>query len=317
MFIVGKVAFSSYAARMADVRGLWSRGVWALQCRLNRPLPFLSTNAEAVRFVARGRSIDLIRDIPAPPTSLCVGLTTYARAESCARLLRSLHDSVAAAGLLEAVFVVVVRDRSDHDYRVALDVLETSFSGRFAYYEGENWLGKPGRYLTYQAIFDAVRAVQPQTTIFLEDDVEFKRTFVEQSLDLFERIKDPMKAVLYLAAFDDDEPDGRWVNFARRPVDGLPVRQTQWFDLHAFIAGSRFFESLNWQVFAPHVWRWIDDPRRSSGVSEQFTRRLQGRGNVYQVKETLAYHGEAPSVLNVEARQERALNNFPSGEGSA
>jgi hypothetical protein len=44
-------------------------------------------------------------------------------------------------------------------------------------------------------------------------------------------------------------------------------------------------------------------------VSEQFTLRLFGRGNVYQVEETLAFHGQHASVLNEQARRARPLDN--------
>ena len=295
-----------------DLRAVTARELWKLQCRINRPLPLIAPRPERVRFIARGASCDLLAQAPPPATDLCVGITTYARSASCARLLRGLHAALTQAQRVDRTFIVVVRDTSAHDYREVIDVLEHAFAGRFALYEGESWLAKPGRYQTYQAIFDVVARLSPAMTFFLEDDVEVDATFVERGIALYEGIDDPEKAVLYLAKFDDDEPNGRWVHFPRRPVDGLPVHQTQWFDLHAFIAGPRFFDALDGRLFAPYRWRWVGNPQRSSGVSEQFTLRLQGRGHIFQTNATLAYHGQEPSVLNVEARQARSLNNFPA-----
>jgi hypothetical protein len=204
--------------------------------------------------------------------------------------------------------VVVLRDTSAHDYAEVERWLAGQLHRRFAMYESSSHLGKRNRYLAFQTAFDVVRELSPECVLFLEDDVELETNFVQSSIELFDSIDDASKSVLYLCKFDDDEPNGRWVHFPRRA--GPLVSQTQWFDLHAFIVAPRFFEALNWRVFRPFPSRFRYRPNWSSGVSEQFTRRLQGRGHIYQVNTTLARHGKEPSLLNVEARASRALNNF-------
>src|SRR5262249_17866169 len=137
------------------------------------------------------------------------------------------------------------------------------------------------------------------------------RSFVRDALARWAEIDDPRATVLYLTTFDDDEPGGRWIRFRRRPVPGTSLRLTQWFDLSAFLVGPRFFEVLHYEVFPSFRWRWDRDPGRSCGISEQLTRRLRGRGNVYQVERSIAFHGQTPSLLNPEARSSRTLDNRP------
>jgi hypothetical protein len=302
---------------LAAMRGL-TDPLWKLQCRLNRRLPFGPAPRALARFTPRGASTDvLMRDATsdharASAAELCVVITTHARVEPCRTLLAALHRSLRDAGLLERAFVLVLEDPSPaHDYAPVLELLARDFAGRFAFYAASAPLGKAGRWFGYQTAFDVVRALRPAHTLFLEDDAVLTEAFVRDALARFAAIDDANKAVLYLCRFDDDELAGRWVRFARRPLPAARVQLTQWFDLHAFLAGPRFFELLRYELFRPWPSRWRGRPARSSGVSEQFTRRLFGRGNVYQVDESLAFHGQLPSVLNADARQARPLDNHP------
>lgn len=293
------------------MRGWLARVLWSIQCRLNREFSWAPAPDLRALYGQRGNSVDVLGGVH-QRAALLVGVTSFGRPEECSSLLRSIATSLERAGLLDRTFVVVVRDTSAHDYSVVLQSLDAHFKGRFAFYESQRWYGKPGRYLTYQILFDATRALGAEHALFFEDDVAIPADFVERSLGLYEAISDPKKAILYLARFPDDNPRGQWVRFARREHPSLELEETAWFDLHAFVAGRRFFEVLNWRLFRPLRWRWVGNPKRSSGVSEQMTLRLFRRASIYQVRSSLAFHGKAPSLLNVEARQERSLDNFPS-----
>jgi hypothetical protein len=293
--------------------------LWKLQCRLNRRLlgsPKLGAGG-TVAFVARGASRDPFSAHTAGNQKpfLCVVITTHARVEPCRSLLEQLGATLAQAELSSRVFVLVLEDPSDHDYAPVLSLLAQRFPERFAFLRATRRLGKAGRAFGYQTAFEAVRALSPEFTLFLEDDAVLGLTFVSEALARWREIDDAQKTVLYLCRFDDDEPNGRWVRFARRVVPPGRVQLTQWFDLHAFLVSERFFACLDYTLFQPWPSRWSGEPSRSSGVSEQFTLRLFGRGHVYQVCETLALHGGVPSVLNAEARDRRALNNHPRPQG--
>lgn len=305
-----------HAARMSALGHL----LWKLECRLNRRLPFTKSSAELARCEPRGASLDLLAGARPPggrSPSLCVVLITYARAELCTRLLEAVHASLEDAGLLEASFVVVIEDRSETDYAPVLAGLDRRFHQRFAFYATKRWLGKKARAGTYQAAFNCVRALGAEKVLFIEDDVEIERSFVRDALARWDEIRDPKKVVLYLTSFDDDEPDGRWIRFRRQPVPGTSMRLTQWFDLQSFLVDRRFFELLRYEVFPSFASRWDRDPGRSCGISEQFTRRVFGRGDVYQVERSLAFHGQGESLLNPEARAVRALDNRRASSAAA
>lgn len=293
------------------VRGLIARVLWKWQCRINRKLPFSRRDDGTSSYGLKARSVDVFDPKESRSCALLIGMTTYGRPAECGALIEALARSLHCSGTFEQSFLVLVRDTSEHDYSHVFQLLEAHFPNRFAFYEGEHWLGKKGRYLTYQIVFDHVRVLGANHALLLEDDVAFDEDFVGRALSLYEAIDDPNKAALYLARFEDDDASGQWVRFKRRPSVGLTVDETAWLDLHAFVAGKRFFETLGWTLFRPHPWRWVGNAKRSSGVSEQMTLRLFGRANIYQVRDSLAFHGKAPSILNVEARQERALDNFP------
>jgi hypothetical protein len=292
--------------------------VWKVECWLNRRLASSPVPAGERLFVPRGSSVDVAagRTPESGKPALSVTVITYNRVALCGALLGQIRESLERAGLLEQSFVLVFEDRSEADYSPVLEQLARDFSGRHAFYQSLAWFGKPHRDRVFQAAFRAIRRLDPERTIFLEDDVELAPDFVKTALSLWDEIDDPMKAVLYLSCFDDDEVDGRWIRFRRRELPGGRLRLTQWFDLSAFLASRRFFEALDYDVFQTPQDRWRKNPRLSCGMPEQFVRRLRHRGNVYQVARTLAFHGQAPSLLNPEARTARVFDNRSSGQSA-
>lgn len=285
-----------------------------LEYRLNRTLFGSDPRAEQLHFVSRTPGLDLLST---PGTALgrprlAIVLTTHRRAESARRLIEALAASLQQAHHDDA-FILVLNDRSGCDYAPVLAALTQHFRGRFAFYHSLEHLGKRAFWLTYQQAFRVIERLRPGHTLFLQDDVTFHPAFIGDALSLWQAIDDPKKAVLYLCAVQDDEVEGRWIHYRRVEAWGGRVRRTQWFDLQAFMVGPLFFELLRNRVFPIHERRWRRDSVKSSGVGEQFTRRLFHRANVYQVSQTLVFHGGEESLMNAEARRVRALDNRPPG----
>jgi hypothetical protein len=287
--------------------------LWRIQCRLNRRLPLATVPVQA-RLLPEGASIDVLAsaaDARAVKADLCVVMTTYDRVAACTAQVRALHAALAVAGWSDRVFVLVLVDASEASYAPALDELTALFPNRFALYRSTSHLGKRAFWRMYQAAFDAVRALGARFALFVQDDLTFGDTFLHDAFARWDAVEDDRKLVLSLFATTDDEPNGRWIEHRRSDLPAAGVRRTQWFDLPAFLANRRFFELLRFEVFPVPSGRWAHDAGRSSGVGEQLTRRLLGRGNVYQVRETLVYHGEHASLMNAQARAVRQFDNRP------
>jgi hypothetical protein len=280
--------------------------LWKFQCRLNRPLLAL---LQPGRRRAMRETWDL-GQVQAHPNQapLCVIITSHKRQEACTELLQQVYTQLPAA-LRDDAVVIVLEDVSGLDYSETAALGRKLFGDRFHLLTSRRWLGKPGYWLMHQAAFELLHTLKPQRTLFIQDDLTLTPSFIARALTLWDALKDPHKAVLSLVSFDDDEVAGRWTNYERHDVLNGQLRKTQWFDLHAYLVDGYFLNTLRHRVFPADPLRFFADRARSSGVGEQFTRRLWGRGNIYQVVETLAYHGAHASVMNADSRAGRPFDN--------
>lgn len=236
-------------------------------------------------------------------------LTTYGRPEAAARLLAALARAVGAANLGEHAALLVLHDRCDTDYGEARE-LARDVCAHTLWLDARERFGKPGFWRVHQTALLAARAWSPERTLHLQDDVVFEPDLFEQVDSLWRATAaDPMRRVLYLFSSSDDEPGGRWARFQRRDLPGLGCRQTNWFDLQAFVADRAFFELLRYRMVPIHPNRWRRRPEISSGVGRQLTLRASGRATVYQAWPPLVRHGDAPSTMNAAARALRPLDN--------
>ncbi len=242
---------------------------------------------------------------------LAIVVTTFNRPAACDRLVRQLASQLVQAAISSAR-LLVLDDASSQSYAALRDGLDELYRGKHLYLRRHQNAGKTGFWRTYQAAMSVLERLEPRHTLFVQDDIELAPDFLRRSLDAWRGIDDRKKCVLNLFTGGDDEPDGRWIEFSRVESPGGAHWLTQWFDLPAFLVGRRFFSVLGYEVFPVHEHRWRRNPLASSGVGAQLTRRLWGRGNVYQVKETLAYHGSEPSLMNRGAREARPLDNRPA-----
>ncbi len=246
---------------------------------------------------------------------LAVFLTTYRRAPALDDLLAALRPALAEANLTHRCRIFVLEDHSGPEFREAYDRLrfdlDEVFRERLVWMRARRHLGKPKFWAIYQLAFLLAQRSGAPHHLFLQDDLEFDPSFLSRALDLQEaRSKSGAHPhVLNLLSAEDDEPDGRWIDFERKPHPQLPVRETAWFDLNGFLINHAALQTLRYRVVPIDPSRWRRDPNCSSGVGRQFTRRLRRRGTVDQCFPPLVFHGSQESQMNEAARAARALDN--------
>jgi hypothetical protein len=206
--------------------------------------------------------------------------------------------------------MLVLCDRSQADYSQVRDEFGREWGENGLWLSAREWLGKRGFWKVHQTVFYAARRCHPSRYVVFQDDVQFQENVLAAADQVWSALDaDPRRLVLYLMASSDDEPAGRWIHFPRRELPEAGARLTQWFDLQTYMADRRFLELMRYRVFPVPAARWLIDPKRSSGVGEQFTQRSWKRGNIYQAYPTLVTHGSEPSRMNPEARRIRPLDN--------
>ncbi len=244
---------------------------------------------------------------------LLVVITTCDRPRQLCQVLECLRASLERAHMLHRASILILEDVTDSDYRPAYE-MKDDFPGGFRWVRSLARLGKRGYFITYQVAFSYAQKSSAERILFLQDDLVFDEQLVRSSYDLLESLSGEMPGgrpiVLNLYASDDDEEDGRWIEFRRESHPTLPVRRTQWFDLNGYLVGREVLAALDFRLIPIHQSRWHSDPNLSSGVGRQLTRRLFQRADVFQCYPPLIFHGREPSVMNPEARKLRSLDNF-------
>lgn len=249
---------------------------------------------------------------------LAVFVTTYARPTALARLLDGLAAALAraegtptAGGTLTSWRVLVVDDGSSPEAQAAArDALSAAIGDRGRYVSACARGGKQAFWRTHHLLHRLVADRRPRLVLFLQDDLTLPEDALTRALGIWRSLEGARARVLYLTRMPDDERWGRWIVFPRRVGPVPEVELTQWFDLSAFLVGPGFFEAMDHRVFPVPRRRWWLRPSLSSGVGEQYTLRLRGRGDVFQVRRTVVRTGREPSVMNPGARRRRRLDNY-------
>jgi hypothetical protein len=249
----------------------------------------------------------------ATPLDLVVLMTTFERPEPAQSTLRCLASALEEAGRNQVVRrsrVVVLDDASSSTTVDALrDGLARILPSNSVLLVAKTNQSKKAYWRNHALLHRIALRLPARHTLFLQDDLEFDASMISESIRIWSEISDPMKRVLYLLRLPDDEVDGRWVRFRREAGPTTDVDRTQWFDLQAFLVDPSFFRSLHHRVYPVPVSRWRRRPLLSSGVGEQLTLRLQGLGNIYQVRDSLVRTGRTQSLMNPESRARRPFRN--------
>lgn len=156
--------------------------------------------------------------------------------------------------------------------------------------------GKEYLWMKFKKIFNEV----PKTYeyyIFIPDDIEIKKDFIDKSVESWVKIQDKNKVCLSLM-MDDRVKSPNWTNF--NPEDKGFVIKTQWQDL-CFICEKEFLEV---EIQPISLKRWVILGKKlgielGSGLGGQISRYFHSKNRtMYHLKEPTAKHLGVKSKMN-------------------
>ena len=224
---------------------------------------------------------------------LTIVITTYNRPEQLRRLLSDLMTD--AVDL--RVHCRVYNDRSERAYP---DMPSGSATFAIQYIDLPVHHGKVRYCQLIDRVFQDLRATTARYYLQLPDDVRLKPGFLANAIGVYEAIDDRDK--ICLNVYLDSSRIGKpcWSRALPRieSFGDTRVFKTGWVDM-VYVAEQRFFEALDYTIKPIPAERWQRNPRRSSGVGAQISRRL-ARRSFYQVRECLLRSEGGPSLMNPE-----------------
>jgi hypothetical protein len=277
----------------------------SLESRLNRPLLPRGSDRS---FLDEWEGGDQLSRLAAARPRWLVTITTYRRPAELEALVEELawDEGMRAPDL----WLCILNDRSDADYRGAREALARGFAGRHLWLDARRQMGKRGFWRTHQVTFLAARAAGADFLLSLQDDLQLAPGFLGRVREVWGATgRDPGRRVLYLFSHPGNPVDGQWITFRRLEVPGVGARRTDWFDLQGFLIDREGLALLRYWVVPVAAWRWLQSTVHSSGVGRQLTKRLFGRATTWQCDPPLIFHGAAPSEMNAEVRRDRPLDN--------
>lgn len=241
-------------------------------------------------------------------------ITTYNRPESLVRLLEQLNESAGDfASEYGASPWIVVDIRNDGGEDVDIPVLPNLICN---YYKEKTNNGKQGYWRLIDKANKSIEGERFDYFIQAPDDVEAKKTFFREVARQWSIISDPRKICLNLLLDGSRVGRTNWTDFTPRikSFGGARFFLTGWNDL-CFVSGRRFFEELGYGIEPVPASRWRRNPTLSSGVGQQISRRLFEKGlNMYQIRESIVFHGDHPSRMNTDVRRETPLISYKLDE---
>jgi len=255
-----------------------------------------------------------IEDLVDPGTlRISVAVTTYNRPAGCLRLLQDI-----ARERIEGLLVTVFDDASTEDYQAVQQFVaeqDWQFIRAAQNHGKKQWWKWIGQVL---AMWDA----NPASYFYiLQDDIRLCQRFFARSLELWGQIADPNKASLCLLRDDLRSRLGSscWTSYASH-VEGA-VERTQWVDCSAVLCTMTFVQTLKGMQPLRES-RWGQDALKSSGVGEQWSKRLHAAGKgMFWPKQSYVLHlDQNISKMNPRARktnQLRAVNYIDGPEAEA
>ena len=224
----------------------------------------------------------------------CIIITTYNRP----KMLKTLLDDIKYNSFGKRVLVTIFDDGSSNDYEY-LD----NYDIKYVKYVKNN--GKINYWKLITDTFKYCKNIKSKYYIYLPDDIRLKDNFFEESVRIFEKIKDEDKICLNLLMDESRRGNPNWTGF--KPVEYDDYYKTQWNDL-CFISNFDFFQMLNFEILPINKNRWAKNSELGSGVGQQMSMRLLSLNqNMYHVINSLVTHDDHTSKMNYFDRQKVKL----------
>lgn len=222
----------------------------------------------------------------------CVIITTFNRE----KMLKVLLDDIFKCKKYK-ILVTIFDDGSVEPYDLS------NYDVKYIKYVKNNGLKKLWKVI--DDTFKYCKNIQSKYYVYLQDDLRLKDDFFEKSVTIFESIPDDKKISLVTLLIDSQKNQPKWTGIS--PTEFDEYYKCQWCEL-IFICKYNFFQTLEFKMNPINPLRWEKNPNSSSGVGRQISQRLLSlECNMYQVKNTLASHGDHESKLLPELRKNEKL----------
>lgn len=228
---------------------------------------------------------------------IVVGIPTYNREKLLKRLLSQLNIAATSYD----VTVIVLDDGSNKP--VKLNPASLNNINKVNLHRSSRNNGKRGYWITVNNLFEKMGEVDADYYFYLGDDLEVDENFFEASIDRWEAINDNKKISLNLL---NDGRDECWTKFKRKlkKFEGYNIFLSQWLDMIMMMDKTL----LKYQIKPIKISRWSKATNLSSGVGCQLSNHFHKHGyHMYQLKHSLVYHSDGPSVMNPAVRKTARL----------
>lgn len=242
---------------------------------------------------------------------LAIAITTYNRPKPLLAQLKSLYKQLERSG--HSATVLVVNDGSLHNYSPVKDFLKANdHIAAFQYDRFIMNMGKQRHWQVVNMIFRWYRKQSFDRVLYLQDDLILPDNFLSNVIQHFEAIPHADKVCLNFVLEESRNGVACWTPAPARKIDynGYEYYRVGWVELH-FIANHEFFKALEWKVDRIDDKRWDLNPDLSSGVGRQISKRLFRKSKaMFQVRSSLAGHGEYRSVMSPEKAKDGRLRSI-------
>ena len=223
-------------------------------------------------------------------------------------MLLNLLEDIRKEAKLFNINLIIINDHSDENYSSVKLYLQDHFPKHYDYIENKAHQGKPLYWKTVANGYQYAKETTFDYFIQLPDDVKLVKHFFKQAIKSWDRINDPRKVCLSIAANYNRMMEPCWTSYMPHSVSfgDLDYIRTGWVDL-CFISSQAYLEAVNYTV-NPVDLRWAAKEGLSSGVGAQVSRLLIGKDlSIYSVKRSLVIHDHHPSVMHPKHREETRL----------